>query len=183
MAEQQLATFGGGCFWCIEPIFDELVGVSEVISGYSGGARPNPSYEQVCTGATGHAEVIQLRFDPEQISYRELLQVFFSAHDPTQLNRQGNDIGTQYRSVIFYHSPEQKDTAEAVIAELEAAKLWPQPIVTELKPLEAFYPAEGYHQEYFRNNPQQPYCQIVVAPKVAKFRQQFANRLKRAPKT
>lgn len=180
MAEQQLATFGGGCFWCIEPIFDELIGVSEVISGYSGGMRPNPSYEQVCTGATGHAEVIQVHFDPEQISYRELLQIFFSAHDPTQLNRQGNDIGTQYRSVIYYHSPEQKQVAEEVIAELDAAKLWPRPIVTELSPAPAFYPAEDYHQEYFLNNPQQPYCQIVVAPKVAKFRQQFAHRLKRA---
>lgn len=180
MAEQQLATLGGGCFWCIEPIFDELIGVSEVISGYSGGIRPNPSYEQVCTGATGHAEVIQVHFDPEQISYRELLQIFFSAHDPTQLNRQGNDIGTQYRSVIYYHSPEQKQVAEEVIAELNATKLWPQPIVTELSPAPAFYPAEDYHQEYFLNNPQQPYCQIVVAPKVAKFRQQFAHRLKRA---
>lgn len=180
MAEQELATFGGGCFWCIEPIFDELAGVTDVVSGYSGGARPNPSYEEICTGATGHAEVIQVRFDPKLISYPELLQVFFSAHDPTQLNRQGNDVGTQYRSVIFYHSPEQKAAAEAVIAELEAAQLWPQPIVTELSPLQAFYPAEDYHQEYFRHNPQQPYCQIVVAPKVAKFRRQFADRLKRA---
>ena len=152
---------------------------SDVVSGYSGGDRPNPTYEQVCSGATGHAEVVQIRFDPARISYRELLQVFFTVHDPTQLNRQGNDVGTQYRSVIFYHSPEQQRTAEAVIEELTAARLWPRPIVTELSPFKAFYPAEDYHQEYFRHNPQQPYCQIVVAPKVAKFRQQFADRLKR----
>lgn len=183
MIDQQLATLGGGCFWCIEPIFDELAGVTEVVSGYSGGARPNPTYEQVCSGATGHAEVVQIHFDPAQVSYRELLQVFFSAHDPTQLNRQGNDVGTQYRSVIFYHSPEQKQVAEEVIEELTAAGLWPRPIVTELSPLQAFYPAEEYHQEYFQNNPGQPYCQIVVEPKVTKFRKQFANRLKSAQKS
>lgn len=179
MADLELATLGGGCFWCIEPVFDELEGVEDVVSGYSGGDRRNPTYEQVCSGATGHAEVVQIRFDPARISYRELLQVFFTVHDPTQLNRQGNDVGTQYRSVIFYHSPEQQRTAEAVIEELTAARLWPRPIVTELSPFKAFYPAEDYHQEYFRHNPQQPYCQIVVAPKVAKFRQQFADRLKR----
>lgn len=179
MADLELATLGGGCFWCIEPVFDALEGVADVVSGYSGGDRPNPTYEQVCSGATGHAEVVQIRFAPARISYRELLQVFFTVHDPTQLNRQGNDVGTQYRSVIFYHSPEQQRTAEAVIEELTAARLWPRPIVTELSPFKAFYPAEDYHQEYFRHNPQQPYCQIVVAPKVAKFRQQFADRLKR----
>lgn len=179
MSELQLATLGGGCFWCVEPIFDELAGVLEVVSGYSGGERPNPSYEQICTGATGHAEVVQIRFDPAHVSYRELLQIFFSVHDPTQLNRQGNDIGTQYRSVIFYHTPEQREVAEAVIEELNADKLWPQPIVTEVSPLKAFYPAEDYHQEYFQDNPMQPYCQIVVEPKVLKFRQQFAQRLKR----
>jgi len=183
MTDQQLATLGGGCFWCIEPIFDELAGVQDVVSGYSGGARPNPTYEQVCSGATGHAEVVQIRFDPAQVSFRELLQVFFSAHDPTQLNRQGNDVGTQYRSVIFYHSPEQKRVAEEVVAELSAAGLWPRPIVTEVSPFKSFYPAEGYHQEYFQNNPGQPYCQIVVEPKVAKFRKQFANRLKSAQRS
>lgn len=179
MSEQHLATLGGGCFWCVEPIFDELEGVLDVVSGYSGGERPNPTYEQICTGATGHAEVVQIRFDPEQVSYRDLLRIFFSVHDPTQLNRQGNDVGTQYRSVIFYHSPEQKQIAEEVIGELNAARLWPQPIVTEISPLKAFYPAEDYHQEYFLNNPRQPYCQVVVAPKVLKFRQQYAQRLKR----
>lgn len=178
MAEQQLATFGGGCFWCLEPIFDELVGVEDVVSGYSGGNLPNPSYEQVCSGATGHAEVVQIRYDPARISFRELLQVFFSVHDPTQLNRQGNDVGTQYRSVIFYHSPEQKRTAEALIEKLNAVGSWPRPIVTELSPFQSFYPAEGYHQEYFQNNPGQPYCQIVIEPKIAKFRKQFADRLK-----
>lgn len=179
MADLELATLGGGCFWCIEPVFDELEGVEDVVSGYSGGDRRNPTYEQVCSGATGHAEVVQIRFDPARVSYRELLQVFFTVHDPTQLNRQGNDVGTQYRSVIFYHSPEQKQTAEAVIEELTAAGLWPRPIVTELSPFKEFYPAEDYHQEYYRHNPQQPYCQIVVAPKVAKFRQKFADRLKK----
>ena len=181
MAEQQLATLGGGCFWCLEPVFAELVGVSDVVCGYAGGSLPNPSYAQVCTGTTGHAEVVQVRFDPAQITYRDLLQVFFSAHDPTQLNRQGNDVGTQYRSVIFYHSAEQKEAAEAVIAELEAAGIWPQPIVTELNQLDTFYPAEDYHQGYFYNNPQQPYCQIVIAPKLAAFRRRFARRLKRPP--
>lgn len=179
MADLELATLGGGCFWCIEPVFDELEGVEDVVSGYSGGDRRNPTYEQVCSGATGHAEVVQIRFDPARVSYRELLQVFFTVHDPTQLNRQGNDVGTQYRSVIFYHSPEQKQTAEAVIEELTAAGLWPRPIVTELSPFKEFYPAEDYHQEYYRHNPQQPYCQIVVAPKVAKFRQKFTDRLKK----
>jgi len=173
-----LATLGGGCFWCVEPIFDELLGVVTVTSGYSGGTIPNPSYEQICTGTTGHAEVVQIEFDPEQLSYRDLLQVFFSAHDPTQLNRQGNDIGTQYRSVIFYHSPQQHQVANEVIDELNAARLWPQPIVTEVSPFDVFYPAENYHQDYFLNNPNQPYCRLVVEPKVRQFRQQFADRLK-----
>jgi peptide-methionine (S)-S-oxide reductase len=180
MADHGLATFGGGCFWCIEAVFKELEGVEEVTSGYSGGDRRYPSYEQVCSGATGHAEVVQIRFDPERISYRELLKVFFTVHDPTQKNRQGNDVGPQYRSVIFYHSPDQKQTAESVIQELEEAKLWPRPVVTELAPLREFYPAERYHQDYFRYNPEQPYCQIVIQPKVAKFREQFAQRLKGA---
>src|SRR5690625_473701 len=173
-----LATLGGGCFWCVEPIFDELLGVVTVTSGYSGGTIPNPSYEQICTGTTGHAEVVQIEFDPEQLSYRDLLQVFFSAHDPTQLNRQGNDIGTQYRSVIFYHSPQQHQVANEVIDELNAARLWPQPIVTEVSPFDVFYPAENYHQDYFLNNPNQPYCRLVAEPKVRQFRQQFADRLK-----
>lgn len=173
-----LATLGGGCFWCVEPIFDELLGVVTATSGYSGGTIPNPSYEQICTGTTGHAEVVQIEFDPEQLSYRDLLQVFFSAHDPTQLNRQGNDIGTQYRSVIFYHSPQQHQVANEVIDELNAARLWPQPIVTEVSPFDVFYPAENYHQDYFLNNPNQPYCRLVVEPKVRQFRQQFADRLK-----
>lgn len=175
---QGIATLGGGCFWCLEAVYDQLQGVTDVVSGYSGGHVPNPTYEQVCGGKTGHAEVVQVRFDPRQISYREILDVFFSIHDPTTLNRQGNDVGPQYRSVIFYHSPEQEQIARQVIAELNAAKIWPRPIVTEVAPFSAFYPAEDYHQEYFVNNRGQPYCQFVVAPKVAKFRQQFAARLK-----
>jgi peptide-methionine (S)-S-oxide reductase len=175
---REVATLGGGCFWCLEAVFDDLSGVTDVVSGYAGGNRPNPSYEQVCAGTTGHAEVVQVTFDPKQISYREILEVFFSIHDPTTLNRQGGDVGTQYRSVIFYHSEEQKKTAEAVIRDLGAAGLWPQPIVTELKPVQAFYSAEDYHQEYFSKNPGQGYCQVVVAPKVAKFRSKFAERLK-----
>jgi peptide-methionine (S)-S-oxide reductase len=174
-----MATLAGGCFWCLEAVYDQLRGVEDVVSGYSGGRRPNPSYEQVCSGATGHAEVVQLTFDPAVISFRDILGVFFAIHDPTTLNRQGNDVGTQYRSAIFYHSPEQKAIAEQVIAELNAAGLWPRPIVTQVTPLEAFYPAEEYHQEYFARNPTQGYCQAVVAPKVAKFRKQFLDRLKK----
>ncbi len=173
-----IATLGGGCFWCLEAVYDQLQGVTDVVSGYSGGRVPNPTYEQVCGGKTGHAEVVQIRFDPRKISFREILEVFFSIHDPTTLNRQGNDVGPQYRSVIFYHSPEQEHTARQVIAELNAAQVWPRPIVTEVAPFSAFYPAEDYHQEYFVNNGGQPYCQFVVAPKVAKFRKQFAARLK-----
>lgn len=175
---EELATLGGGCFWCLEAVFDQLAGVTDVVSGYAGGHVKNPSYKQVCTGNTGHAEVVQVRFDPTRLSYRDLLEVFFSIHDPTTLNRQGNDVGPQYRSVIFYHSPEQERIARELIAELNAAQRWTQPIVTELSPISAFYPAEDYHQEYFAQNGGQPYCQFVVAPKVAKFRKQYADRLK-----
>jgi peptide-methionine (S)-S-oxide reductase len=179
MNHTEVATLGGGCFWCLEAVFDNLVGVLDVVSGYSGGHVPNPDYKHVCTGATGHAEVVQVTFDPQVISYQEILEVFFSIHDPTTLNRQGNDVGTQYRSVIFYHDPAQKATAERVMADLTDQAIWPDSIVTELVPLDVFYPAEDYHQEYFQRNPYQGYCQVVVAPKVAKFRKKFANRLKR----
>lgn len=179
MGNLSVATLAGGCFWCLEAVFDELNGVHSVESGYSGGPVPNPTYHEVCDGDTGHAEVVQVTFDPAIVSYRDLLTVFFTIHDPTTLNRQGNDVGTQYRSAIFYHDEEQKRTAEAVIAEMEAAKLWDAPIVTEVTPFQAFYRAEDYHQEYFVHNRFQPYCQFVVAPKVAKFRQKFAERLKK----
>jgi peptide-methionine (S)-S-oxide reductase len=172
------ATLAGGCFWCLEAVYDELEGVIEVESGYAGGKIANPTYKQVCTGSTGHAEVVQVTFDPNVISFRDLLEVFFAIHDPTTLNRQGNDVGTQYRSAIFYHTPEQKQIAEQVIAELTVAKAWPNRIVTEVAPLTAYTPAEAYHQEYFEHNAYQPYCQIVVAPKLAKFRKKFAVRLK-----
>lgn len=175
----QTAILAGGCFWCLEAVFDDLKGVQSVESGYSGGHVPNPTYKQVCTGSTGHAEVVRVTFDPQVISYRDLLRVFFAIHAPTTLNRQGNDVGTQYRSAIFYLDEEQKRAAEEVIAELTAAQLWPNPIVTEVTPFDAFYMAEDYHQEYFANNPFQPYCMAVVAPKVAKFRKQFVDRLKR----
>ena len=174
----EVATLAGGCFWCLEAVFDDLEGVTDVVSGYSGGHVPNPTYKHVCTGDTGHAEVVQIRFDPDVISYRDLLRVFFAIHDPTTLNRQGGDIGTQYRSAIFYHTPEQKSAAEETIAELTAAKLWDRPVVTEVTAFKAFYRAEDYHQEYFHRNPSQPYCQAVVAPKVAKFRKAFLDRLK-----
>ena len=174
----QTISLGGGCFWCLEAVYDELKGVTNVVSGYAGGKVPNPSYEQVCTGMTGHAEVVQVTFNPDQISLRQILQVFFTIHDPTTLNRQGADIGTQYRSVIFYYTPEQKETAEQVLAELEAENLWPNPIVTEISPLKQFYPAEGYHQEYYARNSEQAYCQFVIAPKVAKFRQKYMAQLK-----
>jgi peptide-methionine (S)-S-oxide reductase len=175
---KEVATLAGGCFWCLEAVFDNLQGVLDVVSGYSGGQDPDPTYRQVCTGMTGHAEVVQVTFDPAQISFRELLEVFFSIHDPTTLNRQGADVGTQYRSAIFYHTPEQKATAEQAIRALEAERAWRDPIVTEVTPFSAFYPAEDYHQEYFAQNARQPYCQAVVAPKVAKFRKQYADRLK-----
>ncbi|MEJ7712127.1 MAG: peptide-methionine (S)-S-oxide reductase MsrA [Pyrinomonadaceae bacterium] len=174
----ELATLAGGCFWCIEPIFAELRGVDQVKSGYTGGRVAHPTYEQICMGETGHAEAVQITFDPKTISFKELLEIFFTFHDPTTLNRQGADIGTQYRSAIFYHSPEQKETAESVIAELTAEKLWDKPVVTEVAPFEIFYVAENYHQEYFRRNPGQPYCRAIIAPKVAKFRQKYVERLK-----
>lgn len=175
----QTAILAGGCFWCLEAVFDDLKGVESVESGYSGGHVPNPTYKQVCSDTTGHAEVVRVTFDPTIITYRDLLKVFFAIHNPTTLNRQGNDIGTSYRSAIFYLDDEQKRAAEEVIAELTAAQLWPNPIVTEVAPFDAFYLAEDYHQEYFANNPFQPYCMAVVAPKVTKFRKQFVERLKK----
>lgn len=178
-AQKEIATLGGGCFWCVETVFNNLQGVESAISGYSGGAAPNPSYKQVCSGTTGHAEVVQVTFDASVVSFRQILEVFFTIHDPTTLNRQGNDMGTQYRSAIFYHSPEQKATAEEVVREFTAAKMWGNPIVTEVTPFKAFYPAEDYHQRYFENNPDQPYCRMVVAPKVAKFRKHYMSRLKK----
>jgi peptide-methionine (S)-S-oxide reductase len=177
---KEVATLGGGCFWCLEAVYDELEGVEDVVSGYTGGKVVNPNYQQVCTGSTGHAEVIQLTFDPALVSFKEILEVFFTIHDPTTLNRQGADVGTQYRSAIYYHSPEQKATAEQVIAEINAAHIWDAPIVTEVTAAEAFYPAEDYHQEYFARNPGQGYCRVVIAPKVAKFRQKYLSRLKSA---
>jgi peptide-methionine (S)-S-oxide reductase len=172
------ATLAGGCFWCIESVFNRLRGVESAVSGYMGGHTLNPTYEAICNGDTGHAEVVQVTFDPDVISYRELLDVFFTLHDPTQLNRQGNDVGTQYRSAIFWHTPEQKAEAEAVIAELNASKQFGAPIVTEVAEATTFYPAEDYHQGYFEQNPNQPYCQFVVAPKVEKAKAKFAARLK-----
>jgi peptide-methionine (S)-S-oxide reductase len=174
----ETATFGGGCFWCLEPLFDELKGVERVEPGYAGGRRPNPTYEQVSTGTTGHAEVIQITYDPAQISYRELLDVFFTMHDPTTPNRQGADVGPQYRSIVLYSSPEQKEQAEDSIEKLNAEGVWDAPIVTEVEPLTAFYPAEAYHRDYYQRNPAQPYCQVVIAPKVAKFRKQYVEKLK-----
>jgi peptide-methionine (S)-S-oxide reductase len=176
---QETATLAGGCFWCLEAVFDELRGVEQVESGYSGGSRPDPSYEQVCTGTTGHAEVVQVKFDPQIVSFKELLEVFFTIHDPTTLNRQGADVGTQYRSAIFYHTPEQKEVAEQVIAGLDEAKLWDAPIVTEVAPFTAFYPAEIEHQEYYQRNQSQPYCRAVIAPKVSKFRKLYLEKLKK----
>jgi len=175
----ETATLGGGCFWCLEAVYNELRGVERVISGYAGGHVPQPTYEQVCSGRTGHAEVVQVTFDPEVISYREILEVFFTIHDPTTLNRQGADVGTQYRSVIFYQSPEQEQVAREVMAETSASGIWRAPLVTQLEPLDRFYPAEGYHQNYFERNANQPYCQIVIAPKVAKVRERYLARLKR----
>jgi peptide-methionine (S)-S-oxide reductase len=177
----QVATLAGGCFWCLEAVFDEVKGVVSVESGYAGGRIENPSYKAVCSGMTGHAEVVQVTFDPNVVSYRDLLNVFFAIHDPTTLNRQGADIGTQYRSAIFYDDDEQKAIAEAVIGELNAQEIWDSPIVTEVTKFDKFYMAENYHQEYFVNNPYQPYCQAVVAPKVAKFRKRFLDMLKKQP--
>ena len=180
MSKREITTLAGGCFWCLEAVYDGMEGVLSVESGYMGGRQPNPTYHDVCTGRTGHAEVVQVTFDPDVASYRDILEVFFAIHDPTTLNRQGNDAGTQYRSAIFYHSDEQRATAEDVIRELTAAKAFHDPIVTEVAPASAFYVAEDYHQEYFANNPQQPYCSYVVAPKVQKFRHKFAKKVKQA---
>lgn len=174
----EITTLGGGCFWCLEAIYDQLQGVEEAVSGYAGGHVPQPSYQAVCTGTTGHAEVVQLTFDPEHISYKEILQVFFTIHDPTTLNRQEADVGPQYRSIILYHGPEQRAMAEEVMAEIEAEKIWDAPLVTELQPFKVFYPAEDEHQEYFQRNPSAGYCRVVIAPKVAKFRQKFMQQLK-----
>ncbi len=176
---EETAVLGGGCFWCLEAVFDQLRGITAVESGYAGGRTPNPSYEDVCAGDTGHAEVIKVEFDPTQISFRDLLRVFFTIHDPTTKDRQGNDVGTQYRSIIFCQSAEQRADAQAVIAELEQARTWGAPIVTEVADAMPFYPAERYHQEYFERNARAPYCQFIVAPKVAKFRKEFVDRLKR----
>ncbi len=177
----QTATLAGGCFWCLEAVFDELRGVESVESGYSGGKADNPTYREVCTGRTGHAEAVQVKFDPGVISYRDLLNVFFAVHDPTTLNRQGADAGTQYRSAIFYHDDEQKEIAEGLIKDLSDRHIWDNPTVTEVAKFDKFYVAEDYHQEYFANNPYQPYCMAVVAPKVAKFRKHFLEMLKKQP--
>ena len=175
----ETATLGAGCFWCVEAVFDDLKGVESVESGYSGGHTENPTYQQVCSETTGHAEVAQINFDPNEISFKEILQVFFAVHDPTTLNRQGNDVGSSYRSAIFYHDDNQKRIAEEVIKQVEAEGVYDNPIVTEVAPFDKFYMAENYHQEYFANNPNQPYCAAVVAPKVAKFRKKFVDRLKK----
>jgi peptide-methionine (S)-S-oxide reductase len=179
LSTHELATFGGGCFWCLEAVFVELLGVKKVESGYAGGSVHNPTYQQVCSGTTGHAEVIQITFDPAIITFRELLEVFFTIHDPTTLNRQGADVGTQYRSVIYYHSPEQKEAGEQVMHEVEHLGVWPGPVVTELTAAPLFYEAEEYHQDYYAQNSQQPYCRTVVEPKVAKLRKHFLAKLKR----
>lgn len=175
----ETATLAGGCFWCLEAVYDQLKGVRDVVSGYSGGHVENPTYRAVCDETTGHAEAIQIQYDPAEVSYSDLLDVFFTIHDPTTLNRQGNDVGTQYRSAIFYHTPEQQQAATAKIAEYTAKKVWNNPIVTQVAPFTNFYAAEDYHQEYFTNHPNQPYCQVVVAPKVAKFRKVFFDRMKK----
>lgn len=178
-SQQEVATLAGGCFWCLEAVYDQLNGVTDVVSGYTGGHVNNPSYEAVCTGRTGHAEVVQIKYDPSVVSYKDLLNVFFTIHDPTTLNRQGNDIGTQYRSAVYYHTPEQKQIAEQVISEITAQGLYRDPIVTEVSPISTFYAAEDYHQEYFTRNPYQGYCMMVVAPKVAKFRKMYFEQLKK----
>lgn len=178
--DKEVATLGGGCFWCLEAVFDQLVGVEEVVSGYAGGHVPNPSYRQVCAGTTGHAEVVQITFDPQVVSFREILEVFFDIHDPTTLNRQGADVGTQYRSIILHHDEEQKAVAEQMIAELNSTRNGDAPIVTEVTPLETFYKAEDYHQEYFAQHPNQPYCRAVIAPKVKKFHKLYLTKLKLA---
>jgi peptide-methionine (S)-S-oxide reductase len=174
----EVATLGGGCFWCLEAVYQELRGVEKVESGYSGGDVPHPTYGQVCSETTGHAEVVQVTFDPDEVSYRDILDVYFTIHDPTTLNRQGADVGTQYRSVIFYHTEDQKRVAEEAISDLETEGIWNSPIVTEVVSFDEFYVAEDYHQDYFRNNGFQPYCQVIIAPKVAKFRKEHLERLK-----
>jgi peptide-methionine (S)-S-oxide reductase len=177
-ASLEVATLAGGCFWCLEAVFREVAGVEKVVSGYTGGDAADPTYEQVCSGKTGHAEAVKVSFDPLKISYREILEIFFSIHDPTTLNRQGADVGTQYRSAIFYHSDQQKAIAEELIAELNTAHLWKKPIVTQIVPLHTFYPAEDYHQGYFSRHPEQGYCQMVISPKLNKFRRQWSKHLK-----
>ena len=180
-ANREVATLAGGCFWCLEAVFEQLHGVEKVVSGYAGGSAERPSYEEVCTGATGHAEVIQVTFDPAAIAYRDLLEFFFAFHDPTTLDRQGPDVGTQYRSAVFFHSPEQERATREVIGELTAEKVFPAPIVTQVAPLTAFHPAEEYHQGYYQRNPEQSYCRAMIAPKVAKLRAKFASRLREEP--
>jgi peptide-methionine (S)-S-oxide reductase len=175
----EIATLGGGCFWCTEAVFSELKGVEKVESGYSGGNVANPSYEDVCSGDTGHAEVVQVTFDPTVISYEDILRIFFTVHDPTTLNRQGDDVGAQYRSVIFYKDEKQREIADRILKEVKDSKMWGSPIVTEISPFKAFYKAEDYHQNYFKSNPRQPYCQVVIAPKVSKFRKHYFDRLKK----
>ena len=175
---EEMATLGGGCFWCLEAVYVEMRGVLQVVSGYAGGSVPNPTYRAVCGGSTGHAEVVRVTFDPAAITYSEILQAFFATHDPTTLNRQGADVGTQYRSTIYFHSAEQKETADVMISKLNAADIWPDPIVTGVGPLDVFYPAEDYHQDYYKYNSQQPYCQAVITPKLAKFRKSFIKQLK-----
>jgi len=177
MADREVATLAGGCFWCLEAVYEQLKGVEKVVSGYMGGQVPNPSYNAVCGGHTGHAEVVQVTFDPAQVTFRELLEVFFTIHDPTTLNRQGADVGTQYRSAVFTHSPEQERVTREVIRDLEAEGVWENPIVTQVTEAPEFYPAEAYHQQYFRRNPGQGYCQVVIAPKVSKFRQKYLSKL------
>lgn len=177
--ERETATLGGGCFWCLEAVFSELRGVERVVSGYAGGAFPNPSYRDVCSGDTGHAEVVQVTFNPAEISYKDILDIFFAIHDPTTLNRQGSDVGTQYRSVIFFHSNEQKVIIEDEIRDLEASKRWADPVVTEVNPYERFYEAEDFHHDYFRKHGREPYCRLVIEPKIAKLRQSFMDKLKK----
>lgn len=181
--QRETATVGGGCYWCIEAVFEQLEGVERVVSGFSGGTVKNPAYREVCNGTTGHAEVVQVTFDPARLAYRDLLEIFFAFHDPTTLNRQGPDTGTQYRSAIFFHSPEQERTARELIAELDAARIWNRPIVTEVAPFEAFYPGPESHQGYYRGNSDQPYCQVMISPKIAKLRSKYAARLRKSETT
>jgi peptide-methionine (S)-S-oxide reductase len=176
---QKIAILGGGCFWCLEAVYQQLTGVNQVVSGYAGGSTPNPTYKEVCAGQTGHAEVVQLTYNPAKISYRDILKIFFTIHDPTTPNRQGADVGPQYRSIILYQDNDQRQIAQEVIREIDNAEIWNAPLVTELEQFNTFYAAEDYHQNYYRDNPQQPYCQVVIAPKVAKFRQKYFNMLKK----